>query len=374
MIAIRHMKPSTAPARICHRPAAQASSSAKKTRMPRAAGVVAGDLQPGQPRDEVGQCQCRCDRGAGEHDSWPFAGRVGASVARISALRASERLSRGGGRCDGSGRPRGAVADRACGCSGPAGTVGSGAAAGPADCGRSAWRGLPAALATTPRQRRPLARWRRSRLAACAPCASGSSPSVIARTTAIRCAPARRIATTVRRVDTADRKERMDGVRRRLAHERGADGRPAGLGRRRVDGPDADVVDVAVVGGGDLRWRVRRQPDDPLGSDDLPRLRHSAVILADVDAVSVRVGDELWAIVEDEQGVMGGAQRRVAPPGGDEGGVVSVLVAQLHDVDAAPQRGVDQRVIANVAYEVQAGVVQPLAAGVHRSSLAGVRG
>ena len=93
--------------------------------------------------------------------------------------------------------------------------------------------------------------------------------------------------------------------------------------------------------------------------------RDRLVVLADVDTVRVRVGDQVGAIVEDEQRAVGGAQRRVAPSGGDERRIVGVLVAQLHDVDAAAERTVDQRVVADVADEVQTCPLQPLAAGVH---------
>ena len=46
----------------------------------------------------------------------------------------------------------------------------------------------------------------------------------------------------VRAVDSADREPRLARVRRRVADELEPDRRAPGLRRRRVDGPDADVV------------------------------------------------------------------------------------------------------------------------------------
>ena len=136
---------------------------------------------------------------------------------------------------------------------------------------------------------------------------------------------------------------------------------------------DGEVVDVGVgVRGVGLRGRVRRAPDDPLGPDQRARRGGRAVVLADVHAVGGAGLHEVGAVVEDEQRAVrvgGGAERA---RGGDQPVVVERLVAQLDEVGATAQRGVEERPRAGVADEVEAGVRQAFARG-HAVSVAALR-
>ena len=97
--------------------------------------------------------------------------------------------------------------------------------------------------------------------------------------------------------------------------------------------------------GVDLLGRVRREPDERVGPDELARrLRDRRVVLADVHAVGAGGRDEVGAVVEDEQRAGGVAALRGRHGGRGEQLVVGgVLVAQLDDVDAAAQRGARAR-------------------------------
>ena len=212
--------------------------------------------------------------------------------------------------------------------------------------------GRPAApaLAATLRQRRP--RWpERSARAA----ASGSGASVIARTTAIRVAPAARTAADVAGVDPADGEERRGGVGGGVAHQvqphRGA----AGLGRRGVDGADPDVVDLGLGAGRvDLRGRVGGQPDDAVGTDQGARLRHRHVVLADVDAVGAGCGHQVGPVVEDERHAVRAAHRARSGARWPRWPRRSAsLSAQLDDVDAPAQRLLQEGIGLLAADEVQ---------------------
>ncbi len=107
------------------------------------------------------------------------------------------------------------------------------------------------------------------------PCASaraaahGSSASVIARTTATRVAPARLYVGDVPGVNSADREERkLVCVLGRVAHELEADRRSARLGRRRVHGADADVVDGFARRRVDLLGSVGGEADQVVGRQE----------------------------------------------------------------------------------------------------------
>src|SRR5207342_2772132 len=83
----------------------------------------------------------------------------------------------------------------------------------------------------------------------------------------------------VRPVDAADREPRTTGMRGRVPDELEADRRATRLRRRRVHGPDADVVGVGRV---DLFRYVRRLAD---ADTEGPGLGHREVVLADVNVV-----------------------------------------------------------------------------------------
>ena len=106
--------------------------------------------------------------------------------------------------------------------------------------------------------------------------------------------------------------------------------------------------------------------------DDLSRLRHRRVVLADVHAVGSGGGDQVRPVVEDEEGVVGGARPGKPARGIQQELVIGgVLHAELHDVDAAAQRALQEGIRARVADQVQASLREALAAVVHAASLAG---
>jgi hypothetical protein len=126
---------------------------------------------------------------------------------------------------------------------------------------------------------------------------------------------------------------------------------------------DADVVDSGR--GVDLRRAVRREADDPVGADERSRLGDRRVALADVDAVGAGGDREVRAVVEDEQRSMLVA-RRAEPLGRAQDLVVArVLRAELHDVDAAAQGGVEPCRRARIGDQVQAGARETL----HRATI-----
>ena len=107
----------------------------------------------------------------------------------------------------------------------------------------------------------------------------------------------------------------------------------------------------------DLRGGVGGEADDALGPDELARLRHRHVVLADVDPVGVGLAHEVGAVVEDERHAAGGAHELVAPGHADDLAIAGVLEAQLDEIDAAAQRLLEERVGARVADEVEPGGV-----------------
>src|SRR5205085_9254767 len=92
------------------------------------------------------------------------------------------------------------------------------------------------------------------------------------------------------------------------------------------------------------------------------------VALTDVHAVRAAGPDEVRPVVEDEERAvpLAGAPERLG--GGDELVVGQSLRAQLHDVDPAVERRVEQRLRHSVGDEVEAGASELRAPGktVHR--------
>ena len=123
-----------------------------------------------------------------------------------------------------------------------------------------------------------------------------------------------------------------------VAHQLEADGRAPGLGRGRVDRADADVVDEPRVDRVDLRRRVGGEPDQHVGADELAHLAHRHVLLADVHAVGAHLARDERAVVDDQQRAESLAERPRGVGDRDELLVREVLLAQLHDVDAAGDR------------------------------------
>ena len=198
--------------------------------------------------------------------------------------------------------------------------------------------------------------------------ASGSAASVIARTTTIRRAPRATTARRGGRVEAADREpRRVDDVLGGPAHVFRTRGGAAGLRRRRMHRARGEVVDVRVgVGRRALRRCVRRAADDRVRAGDRARRGGRAVVLADVDAVRAARGDEVGPVVEDEERTVRVGGGPELPRGDDQLVVAERLVAQLHDVRAAPQRGLQEGPRARVADQVQTGCGEALA-GAHRA-------
>ncbi len=151
----------------------------------------------------------------------------------------------------------------------------------------------------------------------------------------------------------------------RVADELDAGRMAARLRRRRIDRTDADVV--RVRGRVDLIGEVRRATDERIGSGERTGGSDVHVLLADMAAVGAGGGDEVGPVVEDQQRAGVVAERPRDRGGGEQLAVARLLVAQLHDVDAARERGREHagQVAAagmQVADEVQAGVLQPRAA------------
>jgi glycine oxidase len=145
----------------------------------------------------------------------------------------------------------------------------------------------------------------------------------------------------VRRVQAADREERHVGVRGGVAHQLDADGRTAELRRRLVDGSDTDVVDerravgVGRSGRVDLRLGVRREADQHVVAEQRADVGDGRVVLSDVRAVGADLARDERAVVDDQQRADPLAQRARGVRDGGELVVGELLVAQLHDVDAA---------------------------------------
>jgi hypothetical protein len=145
-----------------------------------------------------------------------------------------------------------------------------------------------------------------------------------------------------------------------------SDGLAIGLRRRRVDRSVAD--EVGVVGHRvDLPGRVGGQADEDVGPDDLTRLGHRRVVLADVHAVGAGGRGDVGPVVDDEQRPRLRAQVAGDRARGQQRVVGRRLVAQLEQVGAARKGGLQnlgQRSPAGpgVGDEVQACAAQALAA------------
>ena len=132
--------------------------------------------------------------------------------------------------------------------------------------------------------------------------------SRIALTTTMRVGPGGDDLGDVAGVDPADREPGQLGLGGGGADVVEAGRRPARLRRRRPDRADADVVGAVLaggcVGGAELLRGVGREADDGVGAGDAPGLGDGDVVLADVDAVGRAGGDEVGAVVDQEEGVV----------------------------------------------------------------------
>ncbi len=125
---------------------------------------------------------------------------------------------------------------------------------------------------------------------------------------------------------------------------------------------------------------MRRQPNEALGADGAPCIRHGGVLLPHVHAVGDAGVDEVGAVVEHEERAVSVAGAPERHGRGDELVVGELLVSELDDVHAAAEGGVEERggilpVRARLDDEVEARAGEPLPAGraVHGASLARIR-
>ena len=91
-----------------------------------------------------------------------------------------------------------------------------------------------------------------------------------------------------------------------------------------------------------------------------------------MNAVGRRGPDEVGSVVEDEQRPVAATGTGKPARGREHFGVGAVLDAQLHDVDAALDRSVEELVWPVLTDQVQASRLQALTSDVHDPSLAGV--
>jgi hypothetical protein len=102
---------------------------------------------------------------------------------------------------------------------------------------------------------------------------------------------------------------------------------------------------------------VCRESDERIGADDRTRRIDRLVVLAHVHAVGLARGREVRAVVDQEERPALVAQALQLAAGTDDLVVGRVLHPQLHDVDAAVERGGhDGRV---VGHEVEPGGGEP---------------
>ena len=88
---------------------------------------------------------------------------------------------------------------------------------------------------------------------------------------------------------------------------------------------------------------MRRQPDDGVGADDLPRLLDGQVVLPDVDAVGAGQARDVRAVVDDELGAGGVGAPTTSSASARRAWLDSRLVAELQQTRTAAQAGVGER-------------------------------
>ena len=107
--------------------------------------------------------------------------------------------------------------------------------------------------------------------------------------------------------------------------------------------------------------------DDRLWPEHFPRLQDGDVVLAYVDTVCVAGAGQVRVVIDDEEGAVGVAEASESARRALDHLAPQLLLAQLHDLDAAAQRGAQQRfglfaARQGVADEVEARGTQALAA------------
>jgi hypothetical protein len=196
-------------------------------------------------------------------------------------------------------------------------------------------------------------------------CRAGSAASVSARTTAIRLAPAATTPGTSARSIPPIAKNGFVALAAAYATS-STHRRPPRFGRRRVHRSDADVVDVRVGAGGvDLLRRVGRAPHQRPGAGSGARRGRRAVVLPDVDAVGAGAGDQVGAIVQHEQCPELFAGSRESLRDADDLAIRRVLHPQLHDLDPARERGVQEAARLLATDEIQPSRGEPITHNGH---------
>ena len=128
--------------------------------------------------------------------------------------------------------------------------------------------------------------------------------------------------------------------RRSAIRSQPAAGRP-GLRRRLEHRADGAVVGVARLGRRRPARASASRSRRAVAAHDRAHLADRHVVLADVHAVGAAGERQLGPVVHDEQRAVRRAQRAQRAAGARRSRRRSLLVAQLHHVDAAAQRGLD---------------------------------
>ncbi len=188
----------------------------------------------------------------------------------------------------------------------------------------------------------------------------GSLDSVMARTTAMRCAPAAATAPVLCGSIPPTAKNGSFELRPAKVISAWPTGGCVGPDRRRVHRTDADVVERELLRGDDLLRSVRRSAEQLLRPERRAGLRDVDPRLVDVHTVGAGRRHELRTVVEHQQGAVAlarGTQRR---RGAQDLLVAAVGVEQLDDVDAALQCSLQTLRLDRLADQIQPRVLKSL--------------
>ena len=111
------------------------------------------------------------------------------------------------------------------------------------------------------------------------------------------------------------------------------------LGRGGIYRAEAEVVDALDIDGLELLKRLDRQADQGVLAETATRLDRVAIALTDVQAIGATGQRDLDAVIDDQRHLVLVQQRLEADGLGDHLLVAGMLVAQLHDTDAAAHGG-----------------------------------
>jgi hypothetical protein len=144
--------------------------------------------------------------------------------------------------------------------------------------------------------------------------------------------------------DAADRAARHDRRFAPVAQQFGVGAVfRAGFGRAREERAKGDVVGAGFSG--DQRAMAARaagHANDPVGAEQPPRLGIGRVLFADMDAVAIEFGGEVWAVVHDERDAAVLRDRLQYPRRTPDDVVVNIFEPQLEGGDIAAGEGFRQ--------------------------------